>query len=196
MRLLIVGAPGAGKGTQATRIAEHYSIPAISTGAIFRAEVASGSELGTTLKSIMDSGSLVPDEITDKVVASQLSSEQLAAGWLLDGYPRNLSQVDTLEQLLSGQGTPLDAVVSLDVDEDDLVARLLGRAAAEGRSDDNEETIRNRMAVYRSQTEPLIAVYRDRGLLIELSGEGSVDQVTERIFAALDPVAAGGQAEA
>ncbi|CAI9406634.1 MULTISPECIES: adenylate kinase [Aestuariimicrobium] len=189
MRLLIVGAPGAGKGTQATRIAEHVGIPTISTGAIFRAEMASGSELGQQVKQIMDSGELVSDEITDEIVSNRLKADDVAAGWLLDGYPRKLSQVAALDTMLDESGQSLDAVVSLVVDPEQLVTRLLDRAEKDGRSDDNEQTIRNRMKVYANETEPLLAVYRERGLLEEIDGVGSVDEVSKRIFAVLDELA-------
>ncbi|MGJ6980178.1 adenylate kinase [Aestuariimicrobium soli] len=189
MRLLIVGAPGAGKGTQATRIAEHVGVPAISTGAIFRGEMASGSELGLKVKQIMDSGELVSDEITDAIVANRLKADDVAKGWLLDGYPRKLSQVEALDGMLAEGDDLLDAVISLVVDPEELISRLLDRAQTDGRSDDNEETIRTRMQVYTEQTEPLLAVYRERGLLEEIDGMGSVDEVSARIFRVLDELA-------
>lgn len=186
MKLLIMGAPGAGKGTQASRIAARHDIPAISTGSIFRENIANGTPLGVQVKQIMDAGQLVSDEITDAIVADRLGQADAAQGWLLDGYPRNLHQVEALDQMLTGSGTGLDAVISLLVDEDALVTRLLKRAEIEGRSDDNEETIRARMTVYATETEPLLTTYRERGLLVEVAGTGGVDEVTEQILAALD----------
>lgn len=186
MRLLIVGAPGAGKGTQAGSIAEHYGIPAISTGDIFRANIKNGTELGRKVKAIMDAGDLVPDEVTDEIVVDRLGQADAATGFLLDGYPRNLHQVDALDAYLKGAGLALDAVVSLDVDPELLTARLLKRAQIEGRTDDNEETIRNRMKVYAEQTEPLLSHYEKAGLLVSVDGVGEIDEVRERIFAALD----------
>ncbi|AXE38149.1 adenylate kinase [Acidipropionibacterium virtanenii] len=186
MRLLIIGAPGAGKGTQATAIAEHYGIPAVSTGDIFRANINNGTELGRKVESIMDAGELVPDEVTDAIVVDRLGADDAADGFLLDGYPRNLSQVTALDTYLSSEGLALDAVVSLEVDPELLTARLLKRAEIEGRADDNEETIRNRMAVYTSQTAPLIDHYRQVGLLVPVDGVGEIAEVRDRIFAALD----------
>lgn len=186
MRLLILGAPGAGKGTQAARIAARYDIPAISTGSIFRSNIAEGTPLGVKVKEIMDAGQLVSDEITDQIVADRLAQGDVARGWLLDGYPRNLHQVDALDRLLTGAGHQLDAVISLDVDEDDLVGRLLKRAEIEGRSDDNEETIRTRMQVYTRETAPLVQTYAERGLLVNVDGAGEIGEVTQRVVDALD----------
>ncbi|MGA4669334.1 adenylate kinase [Propionibacteriaceae bacterium Y1923] len=186
MNLLIMGAPGAGKGTQASRIAARHDIPAISTGSIFRENIANGTQLGLQVKQIMDAGQLVSDEITDAIVADRLTHDDAANGWLLDGYPRNLHQVEALDELLAASDLSLDAVISLLVDEDELVERLLKRAEIEGRSDDNEETIRARMKVYSEETEPLLSTYSDRGLLVEVTGVGSVDEVTEQILGALD----------
>ncbi len=186
MRLLIIGAPGAGKGTQASSIAEHYAIPAISTGDIFRANIKNGTELGRKVKAIMDAGDLVPDEVTDEIVVDRLGQPDAAGGFLLDGYPRNLHQVGALDDYLGSKGLALDAVVSLEVDPELLTARLLKRAEIEGRADDNEETIRNRMDVYTSQTAPLIDHYRQSGILVPVDGVGEISEVRERIFAALD----------
>jgi len=180
MRLLIMGPPGAGKGTQAKRIAEHYRIPAISTGDIFRAMKNADTPLARQVRAIMESGGYVSDEITNEIVKDRL------AGFLLDGYPRTLQQVRTLDDYLAETDRPLDAVISLLADTDEVVARLLRRAAIDGRSDDNEETIRVRLQVYLEQTEPLLDVYRSRGLLVEVNGLGEVDEVSERVFAALD----------
>lgn len=186
MKLLIIGAPGAGKGTQASRIAEHYDVPAISTGAMFRQNIADGTELGRQVQAIMAAGELVSDEITDQIVANRLGEPDAASGWLLDGYPRNLHQVEVLDELLGASDAGLDAVIALQVSEDVLVERLLQRAAIEGRADDNEQTIRNRMKVYQAETAPLMDAYRDRNLLVEVDGLGEVDQITKNVIAALD----------
>jgi adenylate kinase len=186
MRLLIMGPPGAGKGTQAKRIAEHYGIPAISTGDIFRAMKTSDTPLARQVRAIMESGGYVSDEITNEIVKDRLAQSDCDAGFLLDGYPRTLQQVQTLDDYLAETDRPLDAVVSLLADIDEVVARLLKRAEIDGRSDDNEETIRVRLQVYAEQTEPLLEVYRSRGTLVEVDGLGPIDEVSERVFAALD----------
>jgi adenylate kinase len=186
MRLLIMGPPGAGKGTQATRIAEHYRIPAISTGDIFRAMKHADTPLARQVREIMESGGYVSDEITNEIVKDRLAKPDCLEGFLLDGYPRTLQQVQTLDDYLAETNRPLDAVISLLADTDEVVARLLKRAAIDGRSDDNEETIRVRLQVYTEQTEPLLDVYRSRGLLVEVNGLGEIDEVSERVFAALD----------
>jgi adenylate kinase len=186
MRLLIMGPPGAGKGTQAKRIAEHYGIPAISTGDIFRAMKTSDTPLARQVRAIMESGGYVSDEITNEIVKDRLAQSDCAAGFLLDGYPRTLQQVQTLDDYLAETERPLDAVISLLADIDEVVARLLKRAEIDGRSDDNEETIRVRLQVYAEQTEPLLEVYRSRDTLVEVDGLGPIDEVSERVFAALD----------
>jgi adenylate kinase len=190
MRLLIMGPPGAGKGTQAARIAEHYSIPAISTGDIFRAMKTADTPLAQQVREIMDSGGYVSDEITNAIVVDRLGQPDCVGGFLLDGYPRTLQQVGTLDRALSEDGNRLDAVISLRADADEVVARLLRRAASAGRSDDNEETIRVRLKVYADQTAPLLEIYRALGLLVEVDGLGAVDEVSERVFAALESSAA------
>ena len=186
MRLLIMGPPGAGKGTQAKRISEHYGIPAISTGDIFRAMKTADTPLARQVRDIMNSGGYVSDEITNQIVAERLAQSDCDGGFLLDGYPRTLAQVETLDAALAERGTPLDAVLSLQADENEVVARLLKRAETEGRADDNEDTIRVRHHVYAEQTAPLLEVYRGHGLLVEVDGLGEVDEVSERLFAALD----------
>jgi adenylate kinase len=186
MRLLIMGPPGAGKGTQAKRIAEHYRIPAISTGDIFRAMKHADTPLARQVRAIMESGGYVSDEITNEIVQDRLAQDDCATGFLLDGYPRTLQQVQTLDDYLAETERPLDAVISLLADIDEVVARLLKRAEIDGRPDDNEETIRVRLQVYAEQTEPLLGVYRSRGLLVEVDGLGPIDEVSERVFAALD----------
>jgi adenylate kinase len=186
MRLLIMGPPGAGKGTQAMRIAEHYQIPAISTGDIFRAMKTADTPLARQVRALMESGGYVSDEITNEIVEDRLAQKDCQTGFLLDGYPRTLQQVETLDDYLAETGRPLDAVISLVADTDEVVARLLRRSEIDGRSDDNEETIRVRLQVYTEQTEPLLEVYRKRGLLVAVDGLGEIEEVSERVFAALD----------
>jgi len=186
MRLLIMGPPGAGKGTQAQRVAGHYEIPAISTGDIFRSMKTSDTPLARQLRAIVDSGGLVSDEITNAVVAERLTESDCVAGFLLDGYPRTLQQVEALDDFLASSGQSLDAVISLLADIDEVVDRLLKRAEVEGRSDDTADTIRRRQAIYLRETEPLLDVYRDRGLLVEVDGLGAIEDVSARLFAALD----------
>jgi adenylate kinase len=186
MRLLIMGPPGAGKGTQAQRVAEHYEIPAISTGDIFRAMKTSDTPLARQLRAIMDSGGYVSDEITNAIVAERLTESDCAGGFLLDGYPRTLQQVEALDDFLASSGQSLDAVISLLADVDEVVDRLLKRAETEGRSDDTADTIRRRQAIFARETQPLLEVYRDRGLLVEVDGLGAIEDVSARLFAALD----------
>ncbi|MFN8193336.1 MAG: adenylate kinase [Nocardioidaceae bacterium] len=188
MRVIIMGPPGAGKGTQAKFIAEHFSIPAISTGDIFRANVSQGTPLGVEAQKFMDAGEYVPDEVTNLMVRNRIDEPDAEPGFLLDGYPRTLAQVKELDGMIEFTGHRLDAVVVLTVDQDEIVQRLLQRATVEGRADDTEDVIRRRQEVYVEQTAPLIDVYRDRGLLVEVDGMGEVDDVTTRIFAALDAV--------
>src|SRR6476620_8043010 len=167
-----MGPPGAGKGTQAKFIAEHFKIPAISTGDIFRANVSQGTELGLEAKRYMDAGEYVPDELTNRMVRNRIDDADAVPGFLLDGYPRTLSQVEELDGMIEFTGHELDAVVVLTVDGEELVQRLLARAETDGRSDDTEDVIRRRQEVYAEQTEPLIGVYRDRNLLIAVDGIG------------------------
>jgi len=189
--MLIMGAPGAGKGTQAKAIAAHYDIPAISTGSIFRSQIEQGTELGRKVQALISAGDYVPDVITSAIVSERLMEPDADIGWLLDGYPRTLVQVEALDLIMDELRQPLDYVLSLVCDADQLVTRLLRRAEIEGRADDNEETIRHRMKVYQDATEPLIDIYRKRGLLVEVDGLGEIDEVEKRIFAALDSVATG-----
>ncbi|PZF57393.1 adenylate kinase [Curtobacterium sp. MCSS17_008] len=184
-RLIIVGPPGAGKGTQAGRVAESFGVPAISTGDIFRKNVSEGTPLGVQAKAIMDAGNYVPDELTNELVKSRLAEADAAQGFLLDGYPRTVGQVEYLDALLAEQGTGIDAVVQLVADQDALVERLLKRAEEQGRSDDNEETIRRRQEVYTEQTAPIVAAYAERGLVVDVDGLGGIDEVGDRIQAAL-----------
>ncbi|MCS3426886.1 adenylate kinase [Leucobacter aridicollis] len=182
-RLLIIGPPGAGKGTQASKIAEAYGIPAISTGDIFRANIKGGTELGQRVQAIIESGELVPDSLTNEIVQDRLQQDDAAGGFLLDGYPRNVEQVDALDGMLEGDA--LDAVVLLEADTDEVVARLLKRAEIEGRADDTEEVIRHRQDIYAEQTAPLIELFTKRGILVSVDGLGGIDEVAERIAGAL-----------
>jgi adenylate kinase len=184
----MMGPPGAGKGTQAKFVADHFGIPAISTGDIFRANVTRGTDLGIEAERYMEAGEYVPDEITNKMVRNRIDESDADPGFLLDGYPRTLAQVEELDGMIAFTGHSLDAVVVLTVDPEELVHRLLDRAEKEGRPDDTEEVIRRRQELYAEQTEPLIDVYRQRGILIEIDGMGGVEEVTKRIFDALDVV--------
>ena len=188
MRMIFMGPPGAGKGTQAQVVAERYSIPAISTGDIFRKNVSEGTELGVQAQRFMDAGEYVPDELTNLMVRNRIDEPDADRGFLLDGYPRTLAQVEELDGMIKHTGHVLDAVVVLTVDKEELVQRLLQRAETEGRADDTEDVVRRRYEVYDDQTAPLIDVYRDRGLMIEVDGMGEVDEVSQRIFDALDKV--------
>ncbi|WP_025156614.1 adenylate kinase [Leifsonia aquatica] len=184
-RLLIVGPPGAGKGTQASRITTAYGIPDISTGDIFRANIKNETPLGTQVKAIVDAGDYVPDSLTNQLVTDRLSEDDAANGFLLDGYPRTLAQVDYLDDMLAAQGQKLDAVIQLVADQDEIVARLTKRALEQGRADDSEEAIRHRQEVYLRETSPLVEVYNSRGLLVEVDGLGEIDEVASRVRAAL-----------
>ncbi len=181
-----MGAPGAGKGTQATALAERYGVPAISTGDIFRSNIKRGTELGQQIQAIIESGEYVSDEITEAIVADRLEDDDCADGFLLDGFPRTMSQVHFLDGYLKGKSVHLDAVVSLQVNPDVLVDRLLDRARIEGRKDDTEDTIRRRMEVYAGQTAPLLFHYERQGVLVDVDGTGSVQDVQQKMFAAVD----------
>ncbi|MEU2204776.1 adenylate kinase [Microbacterium oleivorans] len=183
--LLIIGPQGSGKGTQGARIAERLGIPTVSTGDVFRANVKDGTDLGLKVKAIIDAGDLVPDELTSEIVRDRLSQQDAAHGFLLDGYPRNLTQVGHLDGFLEQRGEPLTAVIELSVPRDESIARLSRRAAEQGRADDNEESIAKRLSIYESETAPILDVYRERGIVDEIDGVGSLDEITERITAAL-----------
>ncbi len=184
-RLLIMGPPGAGKGTQAKFIAERLGIPAISTGDIFRANVSAQTELGRTASRYMDAGEYVPDEVTNQMVRGRLAEPDAAEGFLLDGYPRTVDQVDELDAMLSDRDQRLDGVLVLEVQREELVRRLLKRAQTDGRTDDTEDVIRRRQEVYAEETAPLIALYDSRDLVTRVSGHGDVEDVTERMLAAV-----------
>ena len=186
MRLLIMGPPGAGKGTQAKLIGEHYEIPAISTGDIFRANVRDQTPLGVEVQRIMAAGGYVSDEITNAIVADRLTHADVERGFLLDGYPRTVDQVEALDGVLEEQGHRLDAVVSLEAEMEEVIARLLRRAEIEGREDDTEDAIRVRQEKYLVETSPLLELYEARGLLVTVDGLGTVQDVSSRVFEALD----------
>jgi len=184
MRLLIMGPPGAGKGTQAIQIAATFGIAHISTGDLFRANLAEGTALGLEAKMYMDAGEYVPDSVTNDMVRDRLSHADAQAGFLLDGYPRTVDQVAQLDEMLGDQS--LDKVLVLAADTDEVVGRLLNRAQDQGRADDNEEVIRRRLEVYAEQTAPLIDLYSSRGILVSVDGLGTIDEVAARIHAALN----------
>ena len=185
MRLVLVGPPGAGKGTQAARLADRYGVPAISTGDIFRANVKGETALGREAQGYMSKGALVPDEVTNAMVRDRLAQDDVAAGFLLDGYPRNPDQAVELEGMLAEHGAVLDAVVELTADSDEVTRRLISRAEIEGRSDDSEDVIRKRLDVYAESTAPVTAYYEGQGLLVRVDGIGDIDAVTERLVGAL-----------
>lgn len=184
-RLLLIGPPGAGKGTQAHLLSEALGVPAISTGDIFRANLRAETELGLQAKAYMDAGDNVPDSLTNDLVRDRLSQPDTASGFLLDGYPRTTDQVRALDEVLAASGTSMDAVVELVADPDVVVERLKKRALDQGRSDDDEAVVRHRLEVYSQQTAPLIDVYDERGLLLKVDGIGEIAEVTARIESAL-----------
>ena len=184
-RMVLLGPPGAGKGTQAARIAERLGVPAISTGDIFRANVAGATELGTQAKAYMDKGEYVPDSITNAMVADRIAQADCENGFLLDGYPRTTAQVGELDSMLKASGLALDVVVEITADAEAVVARLLKRAGEQGRADDTEPVIRRRLEVYAESTAPLADLYAERDLLVQVDGMGEIDVVTDRIMEAL-----------
>ncbi|OFQ96989.1 adenylate kinase [Alloscardovia sp. HMSC034E08] len=185
MRLLIMGPQGVGKGTQAAKLAEHFGIPAISTGDIFRYNLKNQTELGKQAQAFIDKGKLVPDELTNSIVKDRLAMDDAQGGWILDGYPRNASQVQALDTMLEELGTPLDAVVALDADHDVLMERMMKRAEIEGRADDTPEVIAKRLEVYAAETAPLLNIYADRGVLVKINGVGDIDAIQANIVAEL-----------
>jgi len=186
-RLVIMGPQGAGKGTQAARLADRLGVPAISTGDIFRANIKGGTDLGRLAQEYTAKGELVPDSVTNDMVRDRLGQADAAEGFILDGYPRNAAQVAELDEILAALGTRLDAVVELTADRDELLARLRNRALVEGREDDTEEAIARRLDIYAEQTAPLTTAYGERGLLVRVDGIGEIDEITARLTAALAP---------
>ena len=185
-RMLIIGPPGSGKGTQAERISERLGVVAISTGDIFRAHVKGGTPLGIEAKKYMDAGDFVPDSVTNEMVRSRISQDDVDNGFLLDGYPRTAAQIDYLDAVLAAGGLTLDVVLQLTADDEELVRRLLGRAIEAGRNDDYEAVIRHRLDLYHQQTEAVVATYARRGILTRVDGLGSIDEVTARVMGVLD----------
>ena len=188
MRLVLLGAPGSGKGTQATRLKDHLQVPHISTGDLLRAEVAAGSALGLAAKEIMARGELVSDAILLGMLEARFSRTDTSNGFILDGYPRNIAQASALGDLLARIGQPIDCAVQLDVDSELLVERIAGRAKAEGRADDNPESVRKRLDIYVQQTAPVVEYYRQHGMLTVVDGIGTLDQVFNRVVQAITPV--------
>jgi adenylate kinase len=182
LRIVLLGPPGAGKGTQAARAACRFGAPHIATGDIFRANVAEGTELGRAAQEYMDRGDLVPDEVVIAMVMERLASDDCEIGFVLDGFPRTVNQAEALDRRLAGRGSPLQAVLCLEAGEEELLRRLAGRAAAQHRADDVEQTIRHRLEVFAIKTRPLIDYYAHRGLLISVDAIGPIEVVTERIL--------------
>ena len=185
MRIVLLGAPGSGKGTQAALMMKQMGLPHISTGALLRSAVESGSELGKMAKTVMDRGELVSDEIMLGLIEERLAQEDVKRGFILDGYPRNIAQAEALDRLLARLNQPLEEVIQIDVDEEQVIARIARRAAEEGRSDDNADVVRNRMQVYAAQTAPVVDYYAERGILTRILGEGTIEEVFQRITGAL-----------
>ena len=184
-RMLIIGPPGSGKGTQAERISERLGVAAISTGDIFRAHVKGGTPLGLEARKYMDAGDFVPDSVTNEMVRSRLCQDDVENGFLLDGYPRTAAQIDYLDGVLAAGELTLDVVLQLTAHDEELVKRLLGRAEDTGRSDDNEAVIRHRLDLYHQQTEAVVATYARRTILTRVDGIGAVDAVTDRVMEAI-----------
>ena len=184
-RLLIIGPQGSGKGTQGARVAEAFRIPAISTGDVFRANVKEGTPLGQQVQAIIEAGDLVPDELTGAIVRDRLAQDDAAGGFLLDGYPRNIGQVGDLDAFLDERNEPLTGVIELSVPREESIRRIALRAAEQGRSDDNDESIAKRLSIYESETAPILDVYRERGIVDAVDGVGTLDEVFERIVVAL-----------
>ena len=185
MRLVLLGAPGGGKGTQAARLKEHLNVPHISTGDLLRGAVAAGTELGLKAKAVMEAGELVSDDLVLGILEERLGEEDARVGFILDGFPRNLKQCEMLSELLDRLEQPVDLAINIEVPESVIVERIAGRAAAEGRADDNEETVLNRLKVYREQTAPVVDYYGESDKVRSIDGLGTIDEVYERIVTEL-----------
>ncbi len=181
MKLILFGPPGAGKGTQANKIAEAYGTAHISTGDMLRAAVKNKTELGELAKSYMDKGELVPDGVVIGIIKDRIGEKDAQDGFMLDGFPRTVPQAEALSEMLNSEGESIDAVVSIEVGDEEIITRILERQKIEGRQDDTEDVVRNRLSVYRNQTEPLKSYYADEGILYEIDGMGTIDEVFERI---------------
>ena len=190
MRIVLLGPPGSGKGTQAALLVKQLGVPHISTGALLRNAAKRGTELGLKAKALTDKGELVPDEVISDMIEERLSRDDVASGFILDGYPRNLAQAESLDKLLKRLDQPVDEAILIDLDPDRIIKRIAKRAKEEGRADDTEETVRNRLQVYAEQTEPVADYYAKRGLLTKVLGEGDVNDIFQRILSILnlDPV--------
>lgn len=187
-RLIIMGPPGSGKGTQAEHIAKHFSVPAISTGDLFRAHVRDGTSLGAEAGRYMDRGEFVPDHVTTAMLSQRLEDDDAGAGFLLDGYPRTVAQVESLDALLGTRHQALEAVLALTVSDDELLERMLLRAKEQGRSDDTGPVIKRRLELYREQTRPVISAYEQRGILLTVEGSGQREMITAAAIAAVESV--------
>ncbi len=186
MRIVLLGAPGSGKGTQAALMVERLGMPHISTGVLLRNAAKRGTELGLKAKSIIDQGELVPDDIMSDMIEERLSRDDVANGFILDGYPRNLAQAKSLDEMLERVGQPVDVAIQIDVGPEQIIKRLAGRAEQENRADDSEDIVGNRMRIYHEKTAPVIDYYAGRGLLTHVLGDGSVEDVLERILSVLN----------
>jgi adenylate kinase len=185
MRVLLIGPPGAGKGTQAARIADHFDLARIATGDLLREQVANGTEMGKVAKEYMDRGDLVPDDIVIEMTKNRMVEANEEGGYILDGYPRTLAQAEAAYRWALGRGIPFDLTIYFEIEEEELLARLAGRAREEHRSDDTEETVRHRLEVFASQTHPLVEYYHRRGILVRINAVGPIDAISEEIFATL-----------
>lgn len=186
MRIVLLGPPGSGKGTQAALLVERLGVPHISTGALLRNAAKRGTELGLKAKALTDKGELVPDDIISDMIEERLSRDDVANGFILDGYPRNLAQARSLDALLERIGQPVDEAILIDLDAERIIKRIAKRAKEEGRADDTEETVRNRLQVYAQQTAPVADYYAERGLLTKVLGEGGVDEIFQRLVSILN----------
>ena len=186
MRIVLLGPPGSGKGTQATMLVEHLGLPHISTGALLRNAAKRGTALGLQAKAITDKGELVPDDIMSDMIEERLSRDDVAVGFILDGYPRNLAQARSLDTVLERLNTPADEAIHIDIDQEQIIQRIAKRAKVEGRADDTEETVRNRMRVYAEQTAPVADYYAERGLLTRVLGDGPKEEILQRILSVLN----------